>query len=188
MTTQYLTAFTGDGFIGNQDELLDMLFTIFNVNHYWADFLSGFRGIVMDASIYERVAFRLKAMERVTGLGSGSPYSLPVWVLTSGMCSANEDSNVRYANDEVSTVHREIATVAGHKNVWILGGAELAGQFYDAGLLDELIVYSGAVGQAPGEPLFPNRVVQPPLRLTAVNKMGAGVNELRYQFSYPQMV
>ena len=34
---------------------------------------------------------------------------------------------------------------AGGKNVWIVGGGELAGRFYDHGLLDELFVQVGSV-------------------------------------------
>jgi dihydrofolate reductase len=46
---------------------------------------------------------------------------------------------------------------AGGKNVWIVGGGDLAGQFADAGLLDELIVYIAPVTLGGGAPLFPRR-------------------------------
>ncbi|HCJ93804.1 MAG TPA: deaminase, partial [Sphaerochaeta sp.] len=55
-----------------------------------------------------------------------------------------------------------------------------AGQFHDAGLLDELIIQVGSVTLGQGKPLFPRRVLSPVLRLTDVRQMGEGMVELRY--------
>ncbi len=43
-------------------------------------------------------------------------------------------------------------------NVWIVGGGDLAGQFADAGLLDEVIVYIAPVTLGGGAPLLPRRI------------------------------
>ena len=40
-------------------------------------------------------------------------------------------------------------------NLWLVGGGELVGQFYDAGLLDEIIVQIGSVTLGSGKPLLP---------------------------------
>ena len=55
-------------------------------------------------------------------------------------------------------VHAEMAAAAGGKNVWIVGGGDLAGQFADAGLLDEVIVYIAPVTLGSGAPLLPRCV------------------------------
>lgn len=70
---------------------------------------------------------------------------------------------------------------AGTRNIWIVGDGDLAGQFYDAGLLDELIVQIGSATLGKGKPLFPRRVLSPTLHLVSVRQMGAGLAELRYQ-------
>jgi dihydrofolate reductase len=70
---------------------------------------------------------------------------------------------------------------AGSKNIWIVGGGDLAGQFHDAGLLDELIVQVGSVTLGKGKPLFPRRLTSPPLALVSVRQIGTGFAELRYQ-------
>jgi dihydrofolate reductase len=70
---------------------------------------------------------------------------------------------------------------AGSKNIWIVGGGDLAGQFYDAGLLDEIIVQVGSVTLGRGKQLFPRRVTSPPLRLVSVRQIGSGLAELRYE-------
>jgi len=69
---------------------------------------------------------------------------------------------------------------AGEKNIWVVGGGELAGHFYDAGLLDEMIVQVGSVALGQGKPLFPRRVIRLPLRLVSAKQMGVGFAELRY--------
>ncbi len=70
---------------------------------------------------------------------------------------------------------------AAGKNVWVVGGGDLAGQFFDAGLLDELILQVGSVTLGRGRPLFPRRVLHPTLRLVAVRQMGPTMLELRYE-------
>jgi dihydrofolate reductase len=42
--------------------------------------------------------------------------------------------------------------------VWIVGGGDLAGQFADAGLLDELWVQYAPVSLGAGAPLLPRRI------------------------------
>jgi dihydrofolate reductase len=63
---------------------------------------------------------------------------------------------------------------------WIVGGGDLAGQFNDAGLIDEIIIQIGSVTLARGKPLFPRRHTHPPLRLLSVQQIGTSLAELRY--------
>ena len=69
---------------------------------------------------------------------------------------------------------------AGDKNIWIVGGGDLAGQFHDAGLLDEVIVQIGSATLGRGKPLLPRRLLSPVLQLQSVQQMGPGMAELRY--------
>jgi dihydrofolate reductase len=72
-------------------------------------------------------------------------------------------------------------TAVGEKNIWIVGGGDLAGPFHDAGLLDEVLVQVGSVTLGRGKPLFPRRLTSPPLRLVSVRQVGSGFAELRYE-------
>jgi dihydrofolate reductase len=58
---------------------------------------------------------------------------------------------------------------AGDRNVWIVGGGDLAGQFADAGLLDEVIVSIAPVTLGAGAPLLPRRIE---LRLDELGRNG----------------
>jgi dihydrofolate reductase len=80
----------------------------------------------------------------------------------------------------VLDAYSEMKAAAGTKNIWVVGGGDLAGQFYDNGLLDELIIQVGSVTLGKGKPLFPRRVLSPALRLISVRQMGFGMSELRY--------
>jgi dihydrofolate reductase len=51
-----------------------------------------------------------------------------------------------------------MAAAAGDRNVWIVGGGDLAGQFAEAGLLDEVIVSIAPVTLGAGAPLLPRRI------------------------------
>jgi dihydrofolate reductase len=71
--------------------------------------------------------------------------------------------------------------VAAGRNIWLVGGGELVGQFLDAGLLDEIIVQVAAVTLGRGKALLPRRITTPPLRLTGVAPFGSAFVELRYE-------
>jgi hypothetical protein len=57
----------------------------------------------------------------------------------------------------------------------------MVGQFYDHGLLDEIIAQVGSVTLGSGKPLLPRAITKPPLRLISARAMGTGFAELRYE-------
>jgi len=65
---------------------------------------------------------------------------------------------VTFTSDDVTEVHTQMAAAAGERNVWIVGGGDLAGQFADAGLLDEVIVYIAPVTLGGGAAVLPRRL------------------------------
>lgn len=78
-----------------------------------------------------------------------------------------------------------MVAAAGGRNVWIVGGGDLAGQFFDARLLDELIIQVASVTLGRGAPLLPRRIDDPSLRLRSAEVYGEGFVELRYDLRYP---
>lgn len=114
--------------------------------------------------------------------GSPWPYTQPAWIFSnSNNLPVIEGADIRFVNGDVQDAHSEMRKAAGSKNLWIVGGGDLAGQFYDADLLDEIIVQIGSVTLGKGKPLFPRRVLSPTLRLVTVRQMGTGMAELRYE-------
>lgn len=179
MRTQYYTATSLDGFIATEDDSLDWLFPLGNLGDTgYPAFIAEVGALAMGATTYE---WMLRNVTKVTEeTGSAWPYSQPTWVFSHRDQPAVAGADIRFARGEVGPVHDQMRAAAGGKNVWIVGGGDLAGQFFDAGLLDELILQVGSVTLGNGKPLFPRRVVTPPLRLTAVRQIGSGFAELRY--------
>jgi dihydrofolate reductase len=96
--------------------------------------------------------------EWVLGHENGKwPYELPAWVMTTRELPM-ADGDVRFARGEVRPVHADMTAAAGGKDLWVVGGGELAGQFADAGLLDEIIVYIAPVTLGGGAPLLPRKL------------------------------
>ena len=59
---------------------------------------------------------------------------------------------------DVVPVHREMSEAARGRNLWVVGGGDLAGQFVDRGLLDEVLVMIAPVTLGAGPPLLPRRI------------------------------
>ena len=58
---------------------------------------------------------------------------------------------------EVDEHHAAIVASAGDRDVWVVGGGDLAGQFADLGCLDQVMVSIAPVTLGAGRPLFPRR-------------------------------
>ncbi len=180
MKTQYYTSASLDGFIATEDDSLEWLFSLGDLeNSSYPAFIADVGALAMGSATYE---WMVRNAERVAAeAGSPWPYDQPAWVFSSRRLPVIDGADVRFVRGDVRPVHAEMRTAAGSKNIWIVGGGDLAGQFYDAGLLDELIVQIGSVTLGEGKPLFPRRVLSPALRLVSVHPMGPGMAELRYE-------
>lgn len=180
MKTQYYTASSLDGFIATEDDSLDWLFPLGDINETsYPAFIAEVGALAMGSATYEWMLRHAQAVEAATG--ASWPYAQPTWVFTHRVLPTVPGADLHFARGDVRSVHAAMREVAGGKNIWVVGGGDLAGQFHDAGLLDEVIVQIGSVTLGAGKPLFPRRQTNPSLTLVSVKQMGAGFAELRYQ-------
>jgi dihydrofolate reductase len=180
MKTQYYTAASLDGFIATEDDSLDWLFPLGDVNETsYPQFIAEVGALAMGSATYEWMLRHAVAVEE--DADSRWPYTQPTWIFSSRELPHVAGANIRFVNGDVRPVHDAMRAAAAGRNVWIVGGGDLAGQFLDAGLLDEIIVQVGSVTLGRGKPLFPRRVTHPSLRLASVRQIGAGFAELRYE-------
>lgn len=185
MPTQYYAASSLDGFIADAHHSLDWLFQFGSVEETsYPEFIHEVGAIAMGATTYEWILRH--QVHSGTGGPQPWPYEQPTWVFTSRSLPGVPGANIRFVRGDVRPVHREMVVAAGAKNVWIVGGGELAGQFYDQGLLDELIVQVSSVTLGSGAPLLPRTIITPPLRLTSVAAYGDAFAELRYAVPHPE--
>jgi len=70
---------------------------------------------------------------------------------------------------------------AGERHLWVVGGGNVASQFADEGLLDEVIATVVPVVLGTGKPLFDRRLPGDPMQLTGTRAFGSGMVELRYE-------
>ena len=157
--TRYYTATTLDGFIADPDNSLDWLFTrdqdragLLN----YAEFIAGVGALAMGSTTYEWVVDHEFADKDPAEWKW--PYEAPCWVFTHRELQVVPDAPIEFTSGDVREVHAEMVAAAGGQDVWIVGGGDLAGQFADAGLLDEVIVYIAPVTIGAGAPLLPRRV------------------------------
>lgn len=184
MKTQYYTAASLDGFIATPDDSLEWLFPLGDVEATsYPAFISGVGALAMGSVTYEWM------LKHVVGPEAPQPqpwpYTQPTWVFSSRTRAAIPGADIRLVRGDVRPVHDQMIAAAGGKNVWVVGGGELAGQFYDRGLLDEMFVQVGSVTLGAGKPLLPRTIVSPPLRLVSVKAVGTGFAELHYEVPRP---
>ena len=179
MRTQYYTAASLDGFLATEDHSLEWLFPLVDIQDTsLPEFMQGVGALAMGSSTYEWM------LRHVVNTGAPWPYAQPTWVFSSRQLPAVPGADIRFVRGDVRPVHQAMqAAVQGTgRNIWLVGGGELVGQFYDAGLLDDIIVQVGSVTLGSGHPLLPRRIAQPRrLELTAVKRFGPGMAELRYE-------
>ena len=175
--TQYYTAATLDGFIADPDHSLDWLFQFGaeGTDDYPA-FIEQVGAVAMGSATYEWVLRHLVD----TGGGAGPwPYEQPAWVFTTRTLRRVPGADIRFVRGDVAPVHEAMRAAAAGKNVWLVGGGDLVGQFHDRGLLDEIIVTIAPVTLGAGKPLLPRAITTPPLRLLDAHVKGPFV-QIRY--------
>lgn len=179
MKTQYYTAASLDGFIATHDDSLEWLFQLGDVSETgYSDFIRDVGALAMGSSTYNWI------LRHIIGKNAEEPaewpYEQPTWVFTSRPRESVRGADIRFVSGDVVPVHREMIAASGGRNIWIVGGGELVGRFYDAGLIDELIVQVCSVTLGSGKPLLPRFIAFPPLQLQSARAIGAGFAELRY--------
>ncbi len=180
MKTQYYTATSLDGFIATEDDSLEWLFLLGDIkDSSYPAFISEVGALAMGSATYEWILHNAEKVAAETG--SLWPYTQPAWVFSSRQLPEINGANIQFVQGDVRPIHAEMRAAAGNKNIWIVGGGDLAGQFYDVGLLDELIIQIGSTTLGKGKPLFPRRVLSPNLHLVSVRQLGTGMAELCYE-------
>jgi dihydrofolate reductase len=178
VTTQYYTAATLDGFIADPHHSLDWLFQFGEeATEDFPAFLEQVGALAMGSSTYEWVLDHL--IRAGADHAQPWPYAQPAWIFTTRMLETVPGADIRFVRGDVAPVHEAMVKTAAGRNVWIVGGGELVGQFHDRGLLDEIIVTIAPVTLGAGKPLLPRAITTPPMRLLGTQVYGPFA-QLRY--------
>jgi dihydrofolate reductase len=82
-----------------------------------------------------------------------SPFTIPAFVLSENV-PEKIPAGFTFISSSIETAVTEAKAVAGHKNIWIMGGAATGRQYIQSGLLDEIHIHLIPVLLGEGVPLF----------------------------------
>ena len=169
--TIYYTASTLNGFLADSNSSLDWLFVVAQENETFPAFIEGIGAIVQGSTTYEWVVDHEDLVAH--------PEKWPAfyghrtnWVFTSRPLPVIEGADVRFVAGDVRDHWKNIVESAGDRDVWLVGGGDLVGQFADAGLLDEIRVQLAPVTLDGGAPLLPRRIESERLTLREARQNG----------------
>jgi len=171
MKTQYYTSMSINGYLADENNALDWLFQfpeMKSIHNHFSNFIENIGAIAMGATTYNWVVEQLNLKQQPDQW----PYNIPVWVFSHRDLTEVQGADVRLVKGDVAPVFAAMRKTAKNKNIWIVGGGDLAGQFYDHNLLDEIILTVAPVLLRSGAPLLPRNIVERPLKLTDVHQHG----------------
>jgi dihydrofolate reductase len=170
---QYFTACTLDGFIADENNSLDWLYELprDDNDHHWEQWFPSIGALVLGATTYEQVIEH-------EGIGIAPVRwrewygERPAWVFTHRDLPRLPGVEVNFVQGDVRPVHNEIRGRLAGADIWLVGGGDLVGQFYDAGLLDEIILGMTPVTLGRGAPLLPRRITSAHLTFQEAELVG----------------
>ncbi len=155
--TIYFLAASLDGFLARPDGDLD-----------W---LTGFKGRALPGveATTQQCYAELIENTGVLVTGSGTfewlmdhendwPYEQPTFLFSTRELDLPEGRDIRTVRGAVADHHAEIMAAGGGRNVWLVGGGQLAIQYQRAGLLDELHLTIVPVFLGEGMPAFAGEI------------------------------
>lgn len=168
---KYHVACTVDGFIAHTDHTVD---GFLSEGEHSADYLDSLK------TDYEIALMGRKTYEFGLQFGVTSPYPwLKQYVISRTMVT-KPDPEVELVSDDASSFVRELKKGTG-KEIYLCGGAKLAGVLFSDGLVDELILKINPVLFGIGIPLFSETIPQTDLTLIDSKIYGNGVALLTYR-------
>ncbi|KLI06590.1 deaminase [Mycolicibacterium conceptionense] len=151
MKTVYYTASSLDGFIVDAEDSLDWLISR-NIDQQgpfgYDEFIKTIGALAMGSATYEWI---------VKNQPDEWTYEQPTWVLTHRPEIVMAGHPVQVHAGDIGELHTRLVTAAAGKDVWVVGGGDVAAQFVTAGLLDEMIVSYAPCTLGAGAPVLPVR-------------------------------
>lgn len=179
--TVYYAAMSLDGYIAEPEEKLEWLMGFEGqdfdgpgtkpIGEDYPAFMEGIGSLAMGSKTYEFVLDE----------GGWAYGDMPTWVYTSrDLPSADAAGGLSFAAGDVADLHGEILAAAGGKDLWVIGGGDLASQYVAAGLLDLVLLTVVPVILGDGLPLFAEPLPKP-LRLLESHPFDSGMVRLSYE-------
>lgn len=166
------TATSLNGWIADEQNSLAWLFAVEGGQTPDPSLLPANAGVLVQGSTtYEWILAETGALDHPERWAEASD-GLPVFVFSTRELPVPDGADVRIVSGPVADVLPRIREAAGERDVWIVGGGDLVGQFLDADALDEIAVSIAPVLLTGGAPLLPRRIESDRLRLVSARAAG----------------
>jgi dihydrofolate reductase len=138
-----------DGYVAGPNDEIEWLNRYNNVDYGLQEFLNRVGAIIMGRRSYD-IGVEQKWFSQFN-------YGVPIFVVTHDQpVSINKDAEVIFVTLGIETAHRQAKSKAGDKNVWIFGGANIAQQYLQLDLIDEISIGITPTLLGSGKRLFDN--------------------------------
>lgn len=164
----YHVATSVDGLIADASGGVEWLSPFFDVDYGSQDFLNSIDTVVMGRRTYDHL---LKTSKE-------NPYKGKRFVVLSHTRSIGLHADLFWPGHPRGLMMRLDAM--GSKSLWIVGGGSVAGEFLEAGLLDEVDLFVVPVALGSGVPVFGPLRQPDSLQLKGCQSFPNGVVRLRY--------
>ncbi|GAB4007526.1 dihydrofolate reductase family protein [Nocardioides ultimimeridianus] len=170
----YATATSLDGYLADEDNSLEWLFAVDGGEESLAglaEFAAGVGVLVMGSTTYQWLIDHEALLEHPEKWQQFYP-GMTTYVLSSRDLPKLPGVDLHVVDRAVPDLVPELLDAAAGRDVWVMGGGDVAGQFADAGRLDRIMLSVAAVTLGSGAPLLPRRLESDRLRLVGVRLVG----------------
>ena len=181
----YATATSLDGFLADAEDSLEWLFAVAGGDETIGElgpFVDGVGVLVEGSTTYRWVVEHERLLEHPERWQEFYG-DRKTFVFTSrGDLPVIPGADITFVDGPVSDHIDAILAAAAGRDVWVMGGGGLAGQFHNAGRLDEIRLSIAPVMLGSGAPLFAGRLESSGLRLVDLHQTGQFI-QARYELS-----
>jgi dihydrofolate reductase len=156
-----------DGYVAEPNDEIEWLNRYNNIDFGLKEFLNRVGAIIMGRCSYD-IGVEQKWFNQYN-------YGVPIFV--------NKDAEFIFVTKGIETAHTQAKSKAGDKNVWIFGGANIAQQYLQLGLIDEISVGITPTLLGNGKRLFDNIGKHIDLTLINTKQYEKDLVELNYKIN-----
>lgn len=174
---KYFVGASIDGFIADLQgdaHWLHPFTEVAGVKEHFEAFFQSVGAVVIGGKTYANIARDVAEGRTEWAFGDK-----PVWVFTHHELPTMPDADLTFIRGDLGFWSRDIAHSAGVGDVWVAGGADIAGGFMEAGLLDELILITVPLLLGAGANIF-GRGIRVQLESLQHTELGSDVFATRY--------
>jgi dihydrofolate reductase len=165
-----------DGYIAGPHDETDWMDPYADVEYGFNDFLDTVGALIMGHRSYD------VGVEK--GWFSQFDYRSPIFVVSREMpATVSSDADFTFVTEGIEAAHSRAKDMAGDRDVYLYGGADLAAQYLKAGLIDEMTLGVVPIILGDGRRLFEGVKKRTELKLLDVRRFDKDLVMLRYAIS-----